>query len=46
MVRNVCSRCGDIVIKEQKYIVVCEDCRQEMKRFPIDEGNAIKRVTS
>jgi len=37
MVRNVCPKCKDEVIKHQKFIVYCEDCRCEMERFPIEK---------
>ena len=34
---NKCKKCGEEVIKEQKFIVMC--CGQEMERKRIDEDN-------
>jgi len=36
MVKNICSKCGDVIIRHQKYIVYCQDCRREMDRFRLD----------
>jgi len=45
-VKSQCPKCKDISIKEQKFIVWCEDCMKEMNRICIcdETGNCIQKI--